>query len=337
MDGSGGDYAHLADLSHDFNVVPSMVPGRTLHIDGDFLPYQCAGNDEVPFAIARRNMFARIENVKLMAGAERAVVHITGPLSDKARRFDIAVTLAYQAQRTHSQRPKNWAGLREVLEAKAIEDLDYIQHDDREADDGLTAAGWDAARGGLSHSCVITSNDKDLRQVPGLYLDWRTNELKERKHEHFYAEYKGGHEFELSSTLKQGSLFHGIWFLLWQMLQGDGTDNIPGLGAVRGSWLLEHRPDECSAKAKAGKEAPKDKACGPALAASILGAIPSTAPSKGYALVKELYAVHHGESWQEYFKEQWQLLGLYYSDNDDRLTLARATRDGVFDAAKDAA
>jgi len=332
MDGSGGDYAHLADLEHEFNTVPDVVKGRVLHIDGDFLPYQCAGNDETPFPIARRNMFQRIENVKVMAGADRVVVHITGPLSDKARRFDIAVSQPYQGQRTHSQRPKNWDGLREVLESKALENMDYVQWDDREADDALTQMQWNAQRNATHELCVITSNDKDLRQVAGWYLDWRTNELKLREHKHYWNEYLAApEEFELSSTLKQGSLFHGVWFLLWQMLQGDSTDNIPALGKISGAWLMANMPDECSAKARAGKEEPKDKSCGPVLSAKILGAIPSATPSAGYELVKAIYEAHHGENWAAYFKEQWQLLGLYYSDNDDRLTLARAIRDGVFD------
>lgn len=333
MDGSGGDYAHLADLEHSFEkTLPEVVPGRVLHIDGDFLPYQCAGNDDVPFAIARRNMFQRIENVKALAGAERAVVHITSAISDKAKRFDIAVSQPYQGQRTHSQRPKNWDGLREVLETKAAENHDYVLWDDREADDALTQAAWQAVRNKRTDFCVITSNDKDLRQVSGLYLDWTTGEIKERKHEHFYKEYLAGQEFQLSSTLKQGSLFHGVWFLLWQMLQGDSTDNIPGAGSIRGAYLLENFPAECSAKARSGKEHPKDKPCGPALAAGLLGSIPSAKPSEGYRLVKDIYEEHYGARWVDYFKEQWQLLALYYSENDDRLTLARAIRDGRFDS-----
>lgn len=333
MDGSGGDYAHLADLEHSFEkTLPPVVPGRVLHIDGDFLPYQCAGNDDVPFPIARQNMYQRIENVKALAGAERAVVHITGPLSDKAKRFDIATTIPYQGQRTHSQRPKNWDGLREVLETKATESHDFVQWDDREADDALTQAAWDAVRGGYTDLCVITSNDKDLRQVSGLYLDWVTGEIKERKHEHHYPAFLQDPEaFVLSSTLKQGSVFHGVWFLLWQMLNGDKTDNIPGCKEIAGTWLLDNYPQECSTKARSGKEIPKAKPCGPALAASLLGALPSARPSLGYQLVKDIYEAHFGDAWVQYFKEQWQLLALYYSENDDRMTLARAVRDGAFD------
>lgn len=336
MSTAGGDYSddysHLADIDHNFKVIPDVVKGRVLHIDGDFLPYQCAGDDDTPFPVARNNMFSRIENIRAMAGADRAVVHITSPLSDKARRFDIAVTKVYQGNRTHAQRAKNWAGLCEVLQTKSLTDLDYVQWDDREADDALTAAQWNAQRGGYSDLCVITSNDKDLRQVKGLYLDWKTSELQDRPNKHYYSEYQLRPEsFALSSTLKEGSLFHGVWFLLWQMLHGDKTDNIPALSSINGTWLLQNLPEVCSAKALAGKEAPKDKPVGPALAAKILGAIPSNLPSQGYEVVKELYREHYKDNYVDYFKEQWQLLGLYYSDNDDRLALARAIRDGEFD------
>jgi hypothetical protein len=288
-------------------------------------------------------MFNGIENRRVAAGAEYVQVHLTHPLSDKAQRFDIAVSEPYQGQRTNKSHPKHWHSLNSLLHDKAADDAKYVSWKDREADDALTQANWNSWRDrengklitvetGLS---VITSNDKDLRQVGGLYLDWKTNELKFREHKHYYQEATASPDsYELSTTLKQGSLFHGVWFLLWQMLQGDSTDNIPALGKVSGQWLLEHLPSECSAKALAGKESPKDKSCGPVLAAKILGAIPSGKPSEGYKLVKAIYEAHYPDTWVEYFKEQWQLLGLYYSDNDDRLTLARAIRDGVFDSGE---
>jgi hypothetical protein len=332
MDGSSGDYSHLADLEHTFKVTPVTVKGRILHIDGDFLPYQYAFPEDLPYATLRENMFNGIENRRVAAGAEYVQVHLTHPLSDKAQRFDIAVSEPYQGNRTNKSHPKHWHSLNSLLHDKAADDAKYVSWQDREADDAMTQAQWNAYRNGTQDLCVHTSNDKDIRQVAGWYLDWKTNELKFREHKHYYQEALASPDsYELSTTLKQGSLFHGVWFLLWQMLQGDSTDNIPALGNVSGAWLMEHMPSECSKDALSGKTPQKDKSCGPVLAAKILGAIGSGYPSLGYALVKDLYQYHYPDTWVEYFKEQWQLLGLYYSDNDDRLTMARAIRDGVFD------
>lgn len=329
------DLRFVDELEAQFQTsLPSQVPGRTLHIDGDILAYLCAGNDDTPFAVARRNLFQRIENVRLYAGAEFVRVHITSPTSDKGRRYEIAVTQGYQEQRTHSQRPKNWQGLREVLEMKCHEDQAYVLWEDREADDGMNAEAWESFFADETNLCVITSNDKDLRQSPGWYLDWNTNELLFRNHTHNYRTYVESPELtegETASTIKQGGLFHGAWFLLWQMLYGDGADNIPGVGKIPGDWLLANMPQECSAKARAGKEQPKDKPCGPALAAKILGDIPQTSISAGYKRVQEVYRAVHGHTWVDYFKEQWQLLCLFYFNDDDRFLCARDMRDGKLD------
>jgi hypothetical protein len=327
------DFGFVEDLEQGFvTELPAQVKGRVLHIDGDILAYLCAGNDDTPFAIARRNLFQRIENVRIFAGAERAITHITGARSDKGKRYEIAKTAPYQAQRTHSQRPKNWQGLREVMEERALDGYDFIEWDDREADDAMSVFSWEAYREGKQDLCVITSNDKDLRQLGGLCLDWNTNLLFERKHEHHVLNID---KFDFSKgTLKQGALFDGVWFLLFQMLKGDDVDNIPALDKVKGTWLMQHLPQECSKDALAGKSEQKDKSCGASLAAKILGTIPSAYPSKGYNLIKDIYKEHFGDTWQDYFKEQWQLLCLYYGQDDQRLNLARDIRDGVFDVRK---
>lgn len=322
----------VGDLSEQFErVLPDVVPGRTVHVDGDILAYNCAGNDDVPAPIARRNLLSRIDNLKMLAGAEKIVVHLTDPRSDKGNRFEIAKTAPYQGQRTHSRRPKNWAYLREVMDGfAAAGHPEFSSHLDREADDAMSLASWQASRVGNSESVVISSADKDLRQVPGPYVDWKTGELLVRRHNvDTTADPEG-------STLKQGIWFNGVWFLLFQMLYGDGTDNIPGIERVDGEWLLKNLPAEVNAKVRAGKEAPKDKPCGPALAAKILLSV--SKPSAAYTLVKDLYALRFKDrsrwapdDWADYFREQWQLLCLYYYDNDQRLQLARDIRDGKFD------
>lgn len=332
MDGGGGNYDHLADLEHTFDkALPAQVPGRVLRIDGDFLPYQFAFPEDLPIAVLRENMMNSIENRRLAAGAQYVQVNLTHPLSDKGRRYEIAVSQVYQGNRADTKRPKHWQALSSILYEKAETDYRFVSWQDREADDGMAQQAWQATLGGLPEELNVTcSNDKDLRQVPGWFLDWNTNELIYRGHVHHWNEYLANPDhFVLSSTIKEGSLFHGVWFLLWQMLNGDKTDNIPGIPSVSGAWLLRNMPEALSAKAQAGKEDPKAKPVGPALAAKILGC--HTKPSEAYKVVQDIYRDFKGDGWADYFREQWQLLGLYYTENDDRLQLARDIRDGLFD------
>lgn len=329
--------ADLSGLSHDFpeSPMPELVRGRKINIDGDILAYFCAGNDETPLGVARNNLIQRIETLRVFSGSTKKLTHITHPLSNKGHRYEIAVTQEYQKQRTHSARPKNWSGLREVLDGLAETDMDYATYRNAEADDGMSIEAWQAEPG-MNVTC---SADKDLRQCPGLMLDMDTLELWENKHEHLYQEWlkmpPEAQEWETRGTLGKGRLFRGVWFLLYQMLVGDNADYIPGLKKVNGDWLFEHNPDSAfiSKKVRDGKEAPKDKPAGSAIAAEILGWLPSHRPSVGYAVVKAAYAASHGEDWEVYFKEQWELLCL---DTDEtgrasRLALARRLRDGEFD------
>lgn len=333
------DYSHLADLDQGMPeiVVPERVKGRVIHIDGDILAYQCAGNDDTPLAVARSNLFTRVENMRLFSGAERAVVHITDARSDKGRRYEIAVTQPYQAQRSPSKRPKNWQGLREVMEQLAATDpMGWISHEYAEADDALNTEAWAGQVKNDKH-VVIASLDKDLRQSPGYYLDWNTSELMYRRHSNLGGllytdtELATAH-VEASGTLKHGVLFGGIWFLLYQMLYGDSTDNIPGLGTGCGAALFALVPEVFSKKVRDGNEDPPDKPVGPALAAKILGKFPQHKPSAAYWAVRNLYQATYGEKEGiTRFAEQWQLLCLFINDRGERLKLAQIIRDGGMD------
>jgi len=316
------NYDHLNDLDTQVQQAVEVVAGRIIHVDGDILAYNCAGNDETPASVAKSNLLQRVANLKTLSGSDQIVVHLTSPLSNKGKRFEIAVTQPYQEQRTHSARPKNWAFLREVLDGYAnAGHPEYCTWLDREADDGMSAKGWEASRMGTSNLCVIASHDKDLRQVPGLYLDWVSGVLKERKHT--YDEPVEG--------VDNKDLFHGVWFLLYQMIAGDAVDKIPGIVKVSGHWLKDHAPWKVSKKVREGKEDPIAKAAGDAMAGDCLRTVEPNAPSIGYDVVKEIYEQSFGRGWEVYFKEQWQLLCLYYYDNDMRLQLARDIRDGKFD------
>ncbi|NUX98767.1 hypothetical protein [Paraburkholderia youngii] len=192
--------------------VQEIVPGRTLHLDGDYAAYFCAGGSETSPATARFITDQRIETATRMAGATRCVIHLTHAASNKGKRFFAASVKPYQGQR-QGHKPKNWRFVREYLELAPYKPWERRLWRDREADDGL----------GLASNClypmrdtVIHTRDKDMRMLPGTHLTW--------------VDYLLVHVPEGTYELigADGEVYGTKWFWL-QMLQGDGADHIPGL------------------------------------------------------------------------------------------------------------
>jgi hypothetical protein len=186
---------------------PSKVAGRTLLVDGDGLAYDCAGNDDTPSGVARRNMEDKIASAMRAAGADRVMILATSRASHKGHRYAIARVKPYQGKRDSSRRPKNWAFLRELIER----DPRAVVTDTLEADDLFHI---NSVRLGDDNVALLTE-DKDMRMVPGWHLHWQTHALV-RVHPETWATEAGG------------KVFGRKWFWL-QMLHGDSTDNIPGL------------------------------------------------------------------------------------------------------------
>ena len=87
----GTDVSGLEDsgLSPDF---PEIVPGRVLHIDGDFLAYQIsATKEERPLEEMMHNHDVAVETLRLLGGAEKTQLHITDTGSNKGNRYNIAL------------------------------------------------------------------------------------------------------------------------------------------------------------------------------------------------------------------------------------------------------
>jgi len=189
------------------NLAP--IPGRVMHVDGDYLAYYAAGGDDMPAGTARMVARDRILNMQRQSRSESVVLQLTDDASDKGLRYKIATVKVYQGNRTGKSKPKNWPHVREyLLNTQEFGRRVWI---DREADDGIAfAAHCDG------EPIVISSTDKDMRMLPGYHLDWKTGEVVEVP--------KGAY-----SIIGDNGLQYGLkWFCL-QMLQGDTADNIPGL------------------------------------------------------------------------------------------------------------
>ena len=195
-------------------IVP-VVPGRVLHLDGDYLAYFMAGNDDTDPGTARRNALQRIINFKEMSGSEKCLLHLTATGSSKADRYLIASVKPYQGQRSGAK-PKNWESLRDFLEGYDRPVFKPHQWGDREADDGMALMMHTAISRGNWDLAVSCTRDKDMRQYPGQHLGWTDYMLVDVP----VGEYQVRDHNDL--------LYGHAWF--WQQcLQGDGVDNIPGL------------------------------------------------------------------------------------------------------------
>lgn len=191
---------------------PQRPPGvDLLLVDGDGLAYYCAGADGTEPEKAYSWVNEMVETFATMTGARETRILLTAENSPKGGRYAVATVRPYQGQRKSSRRPTNWAGLRRYLEAGRAGEVHISAN--AEADDLFA---YHASQG---CTIAIASQDKDMRQVPGLHVLWDRTRL-------FYVPVG-------ESPMHLGKQYGQRWF--WeQMLQGDAADNIPGLPLLYG-------------------------------------------------------------------------------------------------------
>lgn len=249
---------------------------KVLHIDGDYLAYFCAGNDDTPTGIARETLLENVEIAMGMSGCRKAVMHLSHRATNKAHRYAIATVKPYQGNRGGKAHPKNWEFLRNLMETYDGHEFTPVVWTTREADDAfaLLATETDA---------VLRYRDKDMRMLPGLHLEWESYELVEVPRVSIGASI-AAYDVVSASGLQYGTK----WFWL-QMLHGDTADNIPGL------------PKMINA---AGKEKP----VGEVTAKKILEG--ATNNAEAYQRVAGVYRSYYGDAAYDAMAEQAGLLWL---------------------------
>lgn len=243
------------------------VAGRVLLVDGDGLAYYCAGNDSTDTGRARRNVIDKIADAKRAAAAEEVRVLLTAAGSHKGYRYAVARAKPYQGNRKGGRRPKNWHYLRQLMEA-GLPGYHTEITADAEADDLFGRYSLM-----LGHENVVHhTDDKDMRMVPGLHVDWHSMRLTKVLPDTWESRW-------------DDLVFGRKWFWL-QMLHGDGADYIPGL-------------PKCVVEGKV-------KLCGPKTAEQLLA---GTNHEEGaFNIVSSQYRAFYKDAWAPAFLEQAVLL-----------------------------
>ncbi len=212
---------------------PDVVPGRTAHIDADFLAYMTSyerEGEDISLEQILFNTDTMITSKRREAGAEFAVLHLTPKESNKGGRYEAAIQKKYQDTRSSDRKPRHLEAVRAYMGEK-LGNVRGALWMDAEADDGMAQAAWSAYEDGLSDQVVIVTKDKDLRMCPGLHMDWDTGILRDQGVDLFgELELRVTEKKDKDGKVRKTKKVWGYgtkWF--WcQMLQGDTADNIKG-------------------------------------------------------------------------------------------------------------
>ena len=199
-----------------------VVRSRVLLVDGDGLAYYCAGKDDSDAGLARAALRDKVSSAARIVGAERIIVLLTASGSHKGHRYAIARVKPYQGQRANSRRPTNWRALRDYMESPEFPfEVESTQL--AEADDlfGMYAYKQPA-------NVVIYTQDKDMRMLPGMHLDWVSHRAYTVGWDYGRDMFEGIPEVVALNSIFNEKQYGPKWFWL-QMLHGDQADNIPGL------------------------------------------------------------------------------------------------------------
>lgn len=202
--------------------VPRTDVDKICLVDADFLKYLVTDDvakyiskkkdpiEEFGFDYMTHFVYKRIDNMILSKINAKAFVFLFSAPSKKTFRYAMAIEKEYKGNRSTPE-PKYEMQFQDMANVVPIVKERYTTFvkPDLEADDLLGVF--------QSKDTFIYSQDKDSRTVPGLHWDIKTNRL---------------------INVAPGE---ALKFLMYQMLRGDGGDNIagfPGMGEVKTSEFL---------------------------------------------------------------------------------------------------
>jgi len=238
-------------------------------VDADVLLYEIGfaceyGKEEIPsFEYVKEVFHARLQSILDTVEATDYTLYLTG--KDNFR-IDIAKRKPYKGNR-EDKKPFHYHNLKayilatqpsvlvegmEADDAMAIEQTRYLERSkqtmyDMEVD-GIIERHYDGKNDYLEvhSSSIICTRDKDLRMVEGLHYGWESG--KQGEYGPKFVDEIGS----LSKVIKRKTVKgeeqdvwddtkgEGIKFFYFQLLTGDGVDNIPGCPGVghKGAYNL---------------------------------------------------------------------------------------------------
>lgn len=221
--------AHAKNAPMPGTTARPPVEGMPVHIDGDYLCYYCAGNDETSPGEARQRAIDRIKRAMEVSGATRAIIHMSTVDCNKGYRFLVTDgakhSKPYQGQRDKGRKPQNWQVLRDWIDDYSGDLFTVVQWRDREADDGMAWAAEQSFK--LERPGAVLTADKDMRMFAGLHIVWKTFEMV-MVDPGCYDKFCGG-------------LQYGHKWFWQQMVMGDTADfilGLPGAGKVAAEKTL---------------------------------------------------------------------------------------------------
>lgn len=180
-------------------------------VDADIVGFSCAAyNEQYSWEACRNDIDALMRRILEDTDSDDYLAVLTG-----SNNFRYDIYPEYKANRKEKARPTYLEDSR----AHLITEWGAVVTDGYEADDLLGIEQSQESFG----TTVICSIDKDLKQVPGYHYNWRKLQS------------------ELVSPLDGWKSFYR------QLLTGDSTDGIPGVGGigkVKSSKLIDDLVDE---------------------------------------------------------------------------------------------
>lgn len=192
-------------------------------IDGDVLAYSCgfAPGSEISVENALQATKTKIESLlAAFPGRSYHKLYLTGKGNFRDK---VATILPYKGNRDPSHKPVFYEDIRQYM--LDVYDGDLVEG--READDALGEEQWKSGK----TTCLV-GIDKDLDMIPGFHYNSKTHRV-------YYV------------NLQEANLN-----FLRQMLEGDRTDNIPGIRGIGKAKKFKHIPkgmhpnDACRVVAK---------------------------------------------------------------------------------------
>lgn len=261
---------------------------RTCQHDTDFSCYHAANLDE---SVQQnfKHLLRILEQDRLKTGSGKLNSHIT--LGSKGGRNEIATVKPYQEDRKTSPTKDRVKVLRNMLANwVGTARIAVVANLQTEADDSMTVYQTDTVD---VLDSIIYSGDKDLRMTQGLHwCSWRNTIVR--------VDGFGRLRYEDTGNKAPKLIGYGTCWFWYQMLAGDGVDNIPGLERVTGEMLERFK--------QLTKKNPKRKegACGEKTALLILDGANDDA--QAFNRVALCYKAYYGNTWKHRMIEQAFLL-----------------------------